>query len=595
MFTYRYRELAVALDKKGEVRSALAKTLRVNPEEIFNLEVERFSLDSRRKGDLRWSYNVVFDLKRKVRATGNNARGLIEAKREIRTLDAEPGKSTVPMPSHVDIIGAGPSGLWAALHLLRKGFSVDIYEQGKQVEERFRDIRRFFVDRKFNAHSNVLFGEGGAGAFSDGKLNTRSRNLFSETVLKDMVEFGVDESVVTFAKPHIGTDKLVLMLRKLRAEIVRLGGRINFSTCLEDIEIQQGRICAIKLREIPASAGMTSTSQPIDNPKGECRSQACMDMTESKGWGIAQPMDPIAKLQGDNNNVNISSSSSYWKPCEALVLAVGHSARSIYELLYARGVALESKAFAMGVRVEHPQTLINKRQLGNVDTNLTGAAEYFLATPTLNKTSSAYSFCMCPGGVLVPCASEPGTLATNGMSYSRRNGAFANGAIAVPITAGAEGFDIPSSGSLFGGLDLQRKIERDAYDVGGKVYAAPAQTIKSFLAHREDKSLPKSTYPCGLVQSNLWDWMDKTICNSLAEGFQNFDRKIPGFIEQGLIVAPETRTSSPLRIPRNNETLESINTKGLFVLGEGAGYAGGIVTSAADGVRLAHFAKKENR
>ena len=539
MFTYRYRELAVALEKKGEVRLALAKTLRVNPEEIFNLEVERFSLDSRRKGDLHWSYNVVFDLKRKVRATGNNARGLIESKREIRSLDAEPLKDTVAMASHVDVIGAGPSGLWAALHLLRKGFSVDIYEQGKQVEERFRDIRKFFVDRKFNAYSNVLFGEGGAGAFSDGKLNTRSRNLFSETVLKDMVDFGVDESVVTFAKPHIGTDKLVLMLRKLRAEIVQLGGRINFSTCLEDIEIKDGRITAIKLGD---------------------------------ALGVA---------------------SSHWQPCEALVLAVGHSARSVYEMLHARGVTLESKAFAMGVRVEHPQSLINMRQLGlNVDTRLTGAAEYFLATPTINKTSSAYSFCMCPGGVLVPCASEPGTLATNGMSYSRRNGAFANGAIAVPITAGAEGFDIPSSGSLFGGLDLQRKIETDAYNVGGKVYAAPAQTIKNFLAHREDKTLPKTTYPCGLVPSNLWDWMDKTICQSLAEGFQNFDRKIPGFINEGLIVAPETRTSSPLRITRNNETLESVNTQGLFVLGEGAGYAGGIVTSAADGVRLAHYAKK---
>ena len=548
MFTYRYRELALPLDKKGEVRFALAKTLRIHPEEIFNLEVERFSLDSRRKGDLRWSYNVVFDLKRKVRATGNNARGLIESKREIRSLEAEPGCNTVPMPSHVNIIGAGPSGLWAALHLLRKGFSVDIYEQGKQVEERFRDIRRFFVDRKFNAHSNVLFGEGGAGAFSDGKLNTRSRNLFSETVLKDMVEFGVDESVVTFAKPHIGTDKLVLMLRQIRAEIARLGGKIHFSTTLEDIEIKDGRICAIKLREIPAYAGTTSANTEI--------------------------------------------AESHWKPCEALVLAVGHSARDIYQLLHARGVQLESKAFAMGVRVEHPQSLINMRQLGNVDTKLTGAAEYFLATPTLNKTSSAYSFCMCPGGVLVPCASEPGTLATNGMSYSRRNGAFANGAIAVPITAGAEGFDIPSSGSLFGGLDLQRKIESDAFNVGGKAYAAPAQTIKSFLAHREDKSLPKSTYPCGLTPSNLWDWMDKTICQSLAEGFQNFDRKIPGFINEGLIVAPETRTSSPLRITRNNETLESVNTKGLFVLGEGAGYAGGIVTSAADGVRLAHYARR---
>ena len=549
MFTYRYRELAVALEKKGEVRLALAKTLRVNPEEIFNLEVERFSLDSRRKGDLHWSYNVVFDLKRKVRATGNNARGLIESKREIKSLDAEPLKDTVAMASHVDVIGAGPSGLWAALHLLRKGFSVDIYEQGKQVEERFRDIRKFFVDRKFNAYSNVLFGEGGAGAFSDGKLNTRSRNLFSETVLKDMVDFGVDESVVTFAKPHIGTDKLVLMLRQVRAEIVRLGGHIHFNTSLEDIEINEGRICAIKLKNVIASEAKQS---------------------------------------------NTSAAISHWKPCEALVLAVGHSARSVYEMLHARGVTLESKAFAMGVRVEHPQSLINMRQLGlNVDTRLTGAAEYFLATPTINKTSSAYSFCMCPGGVLVPCASEPGTLATNGMSYSRRNGAFANGAIAVPITAGAEGFDIPSSGSLFGGLDLQRKIETDAYNVGGKAYAAPAQTIKNFLAHREDKTLPKTTYPCGLTPSNLWDWMDKTICQSLAEGFQNFDRKIPGFINEGLIVAPETRTSSPLRITRNNETLESVNTQGLFVLGEGAGYAGGIVTSAADGVRLAHYAKRE--
>lgn len=531
MFTYRYRELPVALHKKGDVRNALAKNLRVNPEEIFNLEVERFSLDSRRKDDPHWSYNVVFDLKRQVRANGNNARGLIESKREVHSLENEPFKNTVLMPGHVDVVGAGPSGLWAALHLLRKGFSVDLYERGKTVEERFRDIRRFFIDRKFNENSNVLYGEGGAGAFSDGKLNTRTRNIFSETVLKDMVEFGVDESVVTFAKPHIGTDRLVLMLRKIRAEIARLGGKIHFNTFLEDIEIKGGRITAIKLRDCPTGA-------------------------------------------------------SHWQTCEALVLAVGHSARSIYELLHERGVALESKAFAMGVRVEHPQMLINLRQLGkSADTKLTGAAEYFLATPTLNKTSSAYSFCMCPGGVLVPCASEAGTLATNGMSYSKRNGPFANGAIAVPIAA---------SEKLFGGLESQRKIERDAYEIGKKSYAAPAQTIKSFLAHKEDKKLFKTTYPCGLVQSNLWDWMDRTICESLAEGFMNFDRKIPGFIEEGLIVAPETRTSSPLRIVRNNESLESVNTKGLYVLGEGAGYSGGIVTSAADGIRLAHYAKAMN-
>ncbi|MBR4347590.1 MAG: FAD-dependent oxidoreductase [Fibrobacter sp.] len=528
MLTYRYRELAVALEKKGEVRHALARELRLNPEEIFNLVVERFALDSRRKGAPHWSYNVIFDVARPLHASGNAARGLIEATRERETIESDPLAGSVPMASHVDVIGAGPAGLWAALHLLRRGFTVDLYEQGKPVEERFRDIRRFFADRIFNEHSNVLFGEGGAGAFSDGKFNTRSRNIFSETVLRDMVDFGVDESVVTFAKPHIGTDRLVLMLRQIRAEIARLGGKIHFNTALEDVEIKEGRICAIKLNEL--------------------------------------------------------NSAARWQKCEALVLATGHSARGIYELLATRGVTLESKAFAMGVRVEHPQALINLRQLGKgVDTHLTGAAEYFLATPTLNKTSSAYSFCMCPGGVLVPCASEPGTLATNGMSYSRRNGHTANGAIVVPVEA---------SETTFGGLDFQRKTERDAFEVGGKAYAAPAQTIKAFLAHHADRNLPKTTYPCGLVACNMWDWLDKKICKSLAEGFQNFDRKIPGFIEQGLIVAPETRTSSPVRITRNNDTLESVNTQGLFVLGEGAGYSGGIVTSAADGVRLAVRAKR---
>ena len=232
MFTYRYRELPIALEKKGEVRSALARELRLNPEQIFNLEVERFALDSRRKGAPHWSYNVIFETERPLRASGNAARGLIEASRERETLESDPLTGSVPMASHVDVIGAGPAGLWAALHLLRRGFTVDLYEQGKPVEERFRDIRRFFADRKFNEHSNVLFGEGGAGAFSDGKLNTRSRNIFSETVLRDMVDFGVDSHVVTFAKPHIGTDRLVLMLRQIRAEIARLGGKIHFNTAL---------------------------------------------------------------------------------------------------------------------------------------------------------------------------------------------------------------------------------------------------------------------------------------------------------------------------------------------------------------------------
>lgn len=530
MLTYRFRELPVALEKKDKVREALARELRLHPEEIFNLEVERFALDSRKRGNPHWSFNVIFETSRPLQVSGNNARGLVEASRLKNALDDDPQKSTVPMASQVDVIGAGPSGLWAALHLLRRGFKVNLYEQGKTVEERFRDIRKFFVQKIFNPYSNVLFGEGGAGAFSDGKLNTRSRNVFSEAVLRDMVNFGIDESVITFAKPHIGTDRLVLMLRKIREDIVKLGGQIHFSNTLEDVEIKNGRVTAIKIRDV------------------------------------------------SNEN-----SVGHWKNCEALVLATGHSARSIYEMLFERGVAIESKAFAMGVRVEHPQKLINLRQLGaGVDTRFTGSAEYALTAKTLHETSAAYSFCMCPGGVLVPCASEAQTLATNGMSYSKRNGPFANGAIVVPVKA---------SESTFGGLEFQRKMEQDAFAVGGRHYAAPAQSIKAFIAHRTDSHLKKSTYPCGLAPCNLWDWMDKEICESLAEGFLNFDRKIPGFVEEGLIVAPETRTSSPLRMTRNNDTLESVNTQGLFVLGEGAGYSGGIVTSAADGVRLALRAK----
>ncbi len=520
MSIYSFHELPVPLHQKDSAKQKLARELRIREHEIQDFKILRYSLDSRKKNAPHWSFNVQFKY---AGALLSHPR-LSLAAPVAETLKDDPYYRSIPFPQEIAIVGAGPAGLWAALHFLRCGFRVHLYEQGKPVEERMKDIRRFFINRELNPYSNVLFGEGGAGTFSDGKLNTRSRNIFSQTVLEDMVAAGISEEILTFAKPHIGTDKLFYLLKNLRRQILELGGQIHFESRLEDIQTSAGRLSQIRV-------------------------------------------------------------NGKWLSAEALVLASGHSAREVYALLRDRGVALESKAFAMGVRVEHPQALINACRLGkNTDTRITGSAEYALIAKTLNDTSAAYSFCMCPGGVLVPCASEAGTLATNGMSHSHRRGPWANGAIVVPI---------PASASLWGNLNAQRNLEQKAFEIGGKNYAAPAQTIEAFLHQKTDLKLPHSTYPCGLVPSNHWEWLGKEICTSLAEGFQNFERKIPGFIKNGLIVSPETRTSSPLRICRQNDSLESVSTPGLYVIGEGAGYAGGIVTSAADGVRLACRARKE--
>lgn len=518
MKKYRFRELNVPISKKDEVPLVLAKGLRIDKGEIKNLKVERYSLDSRRRGSPHFSYTVNFECTRDL----DGKQGVVPFT-ELPENERDPLENTVAMPKHVHVVGAGPAGLWTTYTLLRRGFKVTLHEQGEPVADRFRSIRRFFNDRVFNPHSNVLFGEGGAGAFSDGKLNTRTRNFFSQAVLEDMVDLGMPADILVFAKPHLGTDRLALMLRELRKRIVELGGDFKFGSVFEDIEIKNGQVVK-------------------------------------------------AKFNGE------------WIETSALVLATGHSSRNIYELLHERGVALESKGFAMGVRVEHLQSLINERQLGRgVDTRLTGSAEYALTAKTIHETSAAYSFCMCPGGVLVPCASEPEMLATNGMSHSHRRGPYANGAIVVPI---------PASADLFGGLAFQRLLEQNAFVAGGKNYSAPAQTIQAFMENCLDRrNLPKTTYPCGIVPCNLRDLLTHSIADSLVEGFMNFERKIPGFIKEGLIVAPETRTSSPVRIPRNPDSMESVNTKGLFVLGEGAGYSGGIVTSAADGARLAYRAK----
>jgi uncharacterized FAD-dependent dehydrogenase len=483
----RLEQFEVPLSQRNNIPQTIEKILG---KKVFNVHIERLAFDYRRKGNPHYVCNASFSLKKD---SG-------EAPQSISTkMLLEKYKKNNSMPSEVSIAGAGPAGLWAAYALLLSGHMVNLYEQGKPVEERFRDIRRFLKSGFFLENSNIFFGEGGAGAFSDGKLNTRNRTEFSQAVLGDLINLGASEEIAYLSKPHIGTDQLQFLIKKMRKQILELGGKIYFESCLQDISVR-------------------------DN----CLNSICVNKK--------------------------------WLPCEALVLASGHSARSVYAMLQAHGVALEGKSFAVGVRIEHPQSFINEARFGKgVDYKLTGAADYTLTGKT------AYSFCMCPGGVVVPCASEQGGVATNGMSYSRRNSPFANSALIVPYKIDKS--DVES------GIAFQRELEQRAFEMAGKNYSVPKQNAEDFLSKKNK-------------DYNLWDLMPENISTSLEAALYEFENKMSGFIKNGLLIAPETRTSSPLRIVRK-ESGESVSVSGVYPIGEGAGYAGGILTSAADGIGLA--------
>lgn len=495
---YKLEQFKVPLLKKNDIHNVIENIVGCK---VYNVNVERLALDYRKKGDAHYVCNATYSLENKPDKEPINTRTLLKKYKRNSFLS-----------DTVSVIGAGPAGLWAAYSLLLKGYRVNLYEQGKCVEERFRDIRRFLKANIFLEHSNVFFGEGGAGAFSDGKLNTRSRTEFSQAVLNDLISFGANKEVAYLSKPHIGTDKLQFLLKKIRQQILELGGKIYFEHSLQDISVK-------------------------------------------------------------NNALNSICINNKWQSCEALVLATGHSARHIYKMLFENGVLLEGKSFAVGVRIEHLQSFINESRLGKgVDYKLTGAADY-----TLNS-DNIYSFCMCPGGVVVPCASEADGIVTNGMSYSLRNSPFANSALVMPYNVNKD--------DVKGGIAFQRELEQKAFEIAGKNFLAPAQTVANFLAKKTDKTLPKYSSPHKLASSNLWDFMPHNICLGLETALQKFEKKMQGFTKNALLIAPETRTSSPIRIVRGNN-YESVSTKGIYSIGEGAGYAGGILTSAADGIKIA--------
>ena len=424
------------------------------------------------------------------------------------------------------VVGLGPCGLFAALILAQMGFKPIVLERGKAVRERTKDTFGFWRKKPLNPESNVQFGEGGAGTFSDGKLysQVKDRKFYGRKVLKEFVAAGAPEEIMYVSKPHIGTFKLVNMVEKMREQIISLGGEIRFSTRVEKLDI-------------------------VD--------------------------DSIQGLYLNDDN---------YLACKQVILAVGHSARDTFQALYDQGVYIEAKPFSVGFRIEHEQSMIDECRFGaNAGNPILGAADYKLVHHCHNGRT-VYSFCMCPGGTVVAAASEPGRVVTNGMSQYSRHERNANSAIVVGITPEQDFPDHPLAG-----IDLQRSLEELAFKVGGENYHAPAQLIGDFLKGQSSAELGevKPSYTPGITLTDLSKVVPDFVTEAIQEAIPAFNRQIKGFAKNdGLLTGVETRTSSPICIKRG-KGYESVNIKGLYPAGEGAGYAGGIWSAGIDGIRVA--------
>lgn len=425
----------------------------------------------------------------------------------------------------VIIIGAGPGGLFAALKLIQMGIKPVILERGKDVQSRRKDLRKIHLESIVNGESNYCFGEGGAGTYSDGKLYTRStkRGNISE-VLELLTYHGAVEDILVDSHPHIGSNKLPGIIKNIRNTIIASGGEVYFNSKVTDLIITKEKVIGVIVN----------------------------DSTEIIG--------------------------------DAVILATGHSARDIFYLLQKRGVALEAKSFAMGVRIEHPQNSIDRIQyhMNKRHHNLP-AASYNLVTQVEGR--GVFSFCMCPGGILVPASTAQEELVLNGMSVSRRDSPFANSGLVVSVEP--QDYVLFEKYGMMAGLELQKAFESNCYNAA-KSQLAPAQRVTDFVAGKISNDFPKTSYKPGFIVADLSEIIPDFIYKRLRSGLLDFDRKMKGYIsEEAVIAAPESRTSSPVRILRNPETLMSINLKGLFPVGEGAGYAGGIVSAAVDGINSA--------
>ena len=495
-----------------------AKLLRISPSKIRRLNLVRRSVDARKKPDVKVIYTVDVAVDGSEQKILKNC-GCKRAAIAVPQFYKVPRAAVVPEKRPV-IVGFGPAGMFAALILAMAGLKPLVLERGDDAVTRHEKVQTFFADGQLNERSNVQFGEGGAGTFSDGKLNTGVNNPRIGWILEQFVAFGARENILYDAKPHVGTDVLLNVVQNLRRRVIELGGEIRFNTQVTGLRMADGRLTGIKVEN----------GEIID--------------------------------------------------CDKVILAIGHSARDTFQMLCDSGIPMEPKPFAMGVRIEHRQENINRAQYG-LDDAVLPPADYKLVRHLDDGT--VYTFCMCPGGYVVAAASEEGGVVTNGMSYADRNGENANAALLVTVNPA----EFPYEGIL-GGMMWQRDIEQAAYRVGGGNYLAPAQRVGDFLEGKASKGPGKvhPTYRPGVIWCDLHDVLPEKLSRSIAQALPELNRNLSGFADaDAVLTAPETRSSSPVRILRN-ENKES-ELKGLYPCGEGAGYAGGIMSAAIDGILCA--------
>lgn len=559
MAKFIYKVINIKLEvghSQQQLVKTVAKKMKTTAKTIVDVSIIKKSLDARDRKVLFFVYQVLVtcNCQINIKAYKDVTVYQIPTKEQaesIRTVNIQLQRKQGPV-----IVGTGPAGLMAALLLAEQGLAPIIIERGYEVERRAKDINDFWASGQLNTESNVQFGEGGAGTFSDGKLTTRISDSKVQEVYERLVAAGAPAEIMYQHKPHIGTDKLRVVIRNIRNKLIELGAEIRFGHKLVGLELVADSAVA--------SAGSAHDDQMIKKVKGV-----------------------IVEHQ----------KQKYTIKTEQVILAIGHSARDTYQILWECGVEIISKPLAIGVRIEHPQQIIDNAQYGEFfrekyDANLLGAAEYQLVNKKSSKEQrTVYSFCMCPGGEVVAAASERGGVVTNGMSYQARNLANANSALVVNVEPSDYGY-LPGNNPLLG-VEYLRKWEQRAYQLGGANYYAPVQLLGDFMAGKASKQADlckgrvQASYRPGVTATDLSLCLPEYVVNSLRQTVPEFARKIRGYaMEDALLTAVETRTSSPIRIVRAADG-QSVNVRGLYPTGEGAGYAGGIISAAVDGLRAA--------